>query len=572
MRWSVAAAATAALVVSGSGLVVFAQSGDGASQGPEFVPAGAAGYVEARLDMPAGQQEALAQMLTAFPGFADPGSFDLKVDELVGGLSSEMGLALPEGDLFGDVLTGELGLALSDLEGAMMGGEPQMLIGLAVADAEAAAQVMEALVADAPATMAEETYSDTTIMTDPSSEPPMSVAIHDDWLLLGTGPDVVKSSIDSLDGAAPSLAEDPDFVTAWSRLPSPRLGAAYLDLSSLVSFAELASMMAEGETGMTLPMEDLEGMWPTDMVASLVAENDRLTLDVLVTPGPNSPSASIGESDLALSFPADTQVYLETRELGAVFEDSLNGLAELLEAQQMMAADEPMDPTDPMSALGDVEVLFGEDSPLTAMFGVPLPELLDFVGDAGVGAGLSSDGLWLGIAGELDDPVEGTERVTNLLTVLRMFTLQANEEDGVDIGTEMVGDIEVTTITLPLDEALAESGVPLTVGDTISVALTDDTLLIGLGDFVQTAILSDGTDSLGTSPGYIDALAGDTPNAGVMYMNLGSLVAALDPMLAMMAPEWSEIAPYAAGLDRMIVVPNEDDEVASARMTVIAGQ
>jgi hypothetical protein len=57
-----------------------------------------------------------------------------------------------------------------------------------------------------------------------------------------------------------------------------------------------------------------------------------------------------------------------------------------------------------------------------------------------------------------------------------------------------------------------------------------------------------------------------------MYMNLGSLVAALDPMLAMMAPEWSEIAPYAAGLDRMIVVPNQDDEVASARMTVIAGQ
>ena len=41
-RWSVAAVATAALVVSGSGLVVFAQSGAGESQGPDFVPAGAA--------------------------------------------------------------------------------------------------------------------------------------------------------------------------------------------------------------------------------------------------------------------------------------------------------------------------------------------------------------------------------------------------------------------------------------------------------------------------------------------------------------------------------------------------
>ena len=72
----------------------------------------------------------------------------MKVDELLGGLSAELGVALPEGELFGDVLTGEIGLALADLESAMMGGDPSMLIGLAVADAEAAATVMEALVAD----------------------------------------------------------------------------------------------------------------------------------------------------------------------------------------------------------------------------------------------------------------------------------------------------------------------------------------------------------------------------------------------------------------------------------------
>jgi len=51
-RWTVAAIATGALVVSGSGLVAFAQSGAGESQGPAFVPADAAAYVEARLDMP----------------------------------------------------------------------------------------------------------------------------------------------------------------------------------------------------------------------------------------------------------------------------------------------------------------------------------------------------------------------------------------------------------------------------------------------------------------------------------------------------------------------------------------
>ena len=37
-RWSVALVATVALVVSGSGLVVFAQSGAGESQGPAVRP------------------------------------------------------------------------------------------------------------------------------------------------------------------------------------------------------------------------------------------------------------------------------------------------------------------------------------------------------------------------------------------------------------------------------------------------------------------------------------------------------------------------------------------------------
>jgi hypothetical protein len=97
-------------------------------------------------------------------------------------------------------------------------------------------------------------------------------------------------------------------------------------------------------------------------------------------------------------------------------------------------------------------------------------------------------------------------------------------------------------------------------------------LLIGMGDFVENAIIADPADSLGASAGYTDALAGDTANAGVTYINVSSLLAALDPMLAMMAPEWEMIAPYATGVDRMIVVPTADEEVARARMSVIVGQ
>ena len=230
-RWAVAAIATGALVVSGSGLVAFAQSGAGESQGPTFVPADAIGYVEARLDMPAGQAETLAEMMTAFPGFADAGSFDMKVDAIIGGLGAQMGLAMPEGDLIGDVMTGEIGLALGDLESMMMGGDPALLIGMALADADAAGSMVEALVAGA-GSFTESSYDDVSIYTDSvSSDPPMSVAVHSDWMLLGTGEEMVQSSLDVLAGSAPSLAEGPDFQTAWGRLPDARLGAVYMNLA-----------------------------------------------------------------------------------------------------------------------------------------------------------------------------------------------------------------------------------------------------------------------------------------------------------------------------------------------------
>jgi hypothetical protein len=563
-RWSVAAVATAALVVSGSGLVAFAQSGVGESQGPAFVPADAAAYVEARLDMPGGQADALAEMLTAFPGFADPGSFDMKVDEVLAGLSAEMGAAVPDGDLIGEVLTGEIGLALGDLESAMMGGEPSLLIGLAVADAESASAVMDALVADSAMPMTESTYNDVTIYTDPSSSPPMSVAMHGGWMVIGTGEEMVQSSIDVLDGAAPGLADEPDFVSAWGRLPDARLGAAYLDFAPLTGLMDMATMVAEGETGMSVPTEDIMALLPNDMVASLVAESDRLNLEVIVTPGVPGAEARVHESDLALSFPADTQIYLEMRDVGLGLQTMLEEGVALLEAQEMGAMDDTM-------GMSEIDMLLSEDSPITTMLGVPLSEFLDFVGDASVGAGLSSDGLWLGMAGDITDTETAEERVTSLLTILRMVVL-SGEDPGMGIDTTEVAGVEVTTITLPIDQLMAESGLPLAVGDSIDVALTEDMLLIGLGDFVENAIIADPADSLGESAGYVDALGGDTANAGVTYVNVSSLLAALDPMLAMMAPEWEMIAPYAAGLDRMIVVPTADDEVARARMSVIVGQ
>ncbi len=160
-------------------------------------------------------------------------------------------------------------------------------------------------------------------------------------------------------------------------------------------------------------------------------------------------------------------------------QSALLGAVDLLAAQDTGAAEGSM-------GMSDIDMLLGEDSPFTAMLGVPLPEFLDFVGDAGVGAGLSSDGLWLGIAAEVNDEAVAQERMTSLMTVLRLALLQGPDQ-GVAIDTAEVAGVEVTTITLPIDQMLAESGLPLSVGDSIDVALDGDRLLIGLGDFVESA-------------------------------------------------------------------------------------
>ncbi|MEA2025689.1 MAG: DUF3352 domain-containing protein, partial [Chloroflexota bacterium] len=537
-------------------------------QGPQFVPADAPIYIEARLDMPDGQGEALAQLLTAFPGFADAASFDMKMDELIGGLGGEMGMEVPAGDIFGDVLTGEIGIAIGDLEAAVMGAEdPAVIVGMAIADAEMAEPIAAAFAGGAglEGDVSEEMYGDTAIISDYST----SVAIHGEWMLLSNDIEQVKVAIDVLDGNVESLADDADFATAFARVPTGHLGAAYVDLQSFGSFIDLANMMTAGQTGMELPMDDLAALLPVDMVMYLVAEADRMHLEVLVTPGEGTPALPVGESDLANLVPADTQLYVEVRELGATVETSLNELVEAMAAQEeMLPVDESMGA---LGAMSDLDALFGEDSPVTMMLGVPLPEFLDFVVDTSVGAGMSSDGLWLGIAGEVSDQAVAEDRVGNLISLIKLFGGDP-AVTGVNVTTEMIGDVEVTNVSVPIDDMTAETGLPIDLGDSISVAVADDVLLIGLGDFVQAALSGDGTDSLGASAGYIDALADDTVNGGLMYVNISSLLAVLDPMLAMMAPEWADIAPYATGFDRMIAVGTADDAVIGARMTVIVNQ
>jgi hypothetical protein len=201
------------------------------------------------------------------------------------------------------------------------------------------------------------------------------------------------------------------------------------------------------------------------------------------------------------------------------------------------------------------------------MLGEPLPKFFDFISDASIGASVSSDGLWLGLAAEVSDEATAAARVERLMSIVRLASAQA--DSGVTIADSTVGNTTVTTVTLPMNDVASNAGLPVNIGNTISVAIADGTLLLGTGDFVTNALTQGDADSLAQSPGYADALGDTTTNAGVTYVNVSALLTELDPLLAMMSPQWQNIKPYATGIDRIVAVGNTGD-VISSKLSIIA--
>ncbi|MFI5293192.1 MAG: DUF3352 domain-containing protein, partial [Candidatus Limnocylindrales bacterium] len=378
---------------------------------------------------------------------------------------------------------------MTDLSAAMATGEdPPMLIGVAINDRAAVENLVAGMAME---TASAETYGNATIFTEGDT----SVVVHDEWVLLAQDAETVKAGIDTLEGASPSLADDPEFGAAFARVPAGHLGAAYIDIQS---FAPLLSM-SDVEVG-SAPLAGLLAQLPVDMVAYLVAEPDRMNLEAFITPSAEMGALPVGESDLAGRFPADTQLYVETRELGMTLSSALGGLMAMMDEEAVAAI-----------------------APIESMLRVPLPEFLDFISDASVGAGLTSDGLWLGVAAEVNDEAIAAERLETVMSIVSL--LGASSESGIAVETATIGGAEVTTITLPIDsEAL---GLPFDIGQSVSVALSDGTLLIGLGDFVENALTQPAEASLGASQPYVDALGDDTVNSGIVYANVGSLLAVI---------------------------------------------
>ena len=148
---------------------------------------------------------------------------------------------------------------------------------------------------------------------------------------------------------------------------------------------------------------------------------------------------------------------------------------------------------------------------------------------------------------------------------------------GITVSDEAVGDVTVTTIRWQGSQDGIDMP-PLPSGVAIEYAVTDDRVLIGIGDtFVRRVLDLDASESLGSQPRFADAVSqlGGSENAGMAWLDLAGTREAVESALAdlaggdSMADYESEIRPWLLPLDRFVSVSRLDGGVVVQRAALL---
>ena len=251
---------------------------------------------------------------------------------------------------------------------------------------------------------------------------------------------------------------------------------------------------------------------------------------------------AVRSTDLATKMPADSLLYLETRDLGAAIKTIVAQLKPMLTAQ------------------GNDKAL----SQIEALLGTGLDSYLDWVQDIGVGVSLSAAGPSVGIVATVTDAATGQQRIDSLLTLVRAISATADPSP-VEISSEDVNGVKVTSIALT--EATGV-GAGLPVEPRITVAIDDAHFYLGLGDFAKDALARDPADSLASAEGYSKALAAAGENAGVLFVDVASVLGFAELMMSSDQRDMfeSQIKPYADALDVILASIGQDETSTNASL------
>jgi Protein of unknown function (DUF3352) len=551
-RWLVALIATIAVIGVVAGVSYLAVRRVGTpSAVSHYAPASTPLYAEIDLNMPGDQLDQLASFMSHFPGFADPSSFQQKIDDSLNQLlvSSGSGLTWAQdvAPWFGKQVAffGNPLAANASNTNLSTTSAPPMAIILSVTDRTQLEQVIQPKLNSAGATSS--TYDGETLWTLPDATD--VVAVTDDALLLGTG-EQVKMALDVKTGRQASLADDDFFLQQLASLHPDRLATFYLDYGAMA--ASLSNSL--GAAGSLIPgappLDLVNQLAAVKMVGEARADGNHLAIDMRSShpTGDNVPPLpSNRRTSLAERMPADSLVYFETRDLGQAIKYLANTLLS-------SAAASP-------APSGGLDVALQS---ITELLGTQPQDYLDFVQDVGVSVSYANDKLGVGLVATVDDQAVASTRVERLLSAVR--TLGAfGSNSGVTVEDEQHGDVTITMIhvtgTQPSMPGMAGPTVP---NLNIGVAVANGQLLIGLDDFVANALDRTAADSLAANSRFQSAASVAGDNAGITFVDIAGIRTALEqaiPAASLQNYEQNE-KPFLEPLDYLLQYSVTDGDIS----------
>jgi hypothetical protein len=562
-RWLVALLAAAVVLVGAIGVAVFALgSKSTASIGPSFMPASTAVYLEARLDLPGSQRDAIVKLASHFPGFADQAAFDLKVDETLDKyVGQAAGGAVSYSRDIKPWFSGQVALGVLELPVAMSGSgaapdttalqSPHVLAGIGVKDRAKLESLLVTVRAVAGGTFTEEQYGDTTIVTVTSggNVPAAAYAVTDTILLVAPSSTDLKKGLDVLAGNAPALAKDTNFSAAMKDLPQDRLGAFYV--SPAVAQTASGSLfglggMPMGPTGTPDALKCIQPAIPDPATLSssgaIVAAGDHIAIEIRANNAGVQPARQV--TDLAAHHPADATLYLEVPKVGGSIHDIVACLRTAM--PDMFASPQ----------LTQIEKLLG----------TKVEDYGSFITDVGISASFDGKKFHWGLVAGVDNDDTAKTRVTALLGYLKLGSTLGGLP--VTVTEAPVNGVTVTTITL--NDVPQTASLP--IDQSISVAVNAGHLYIGGGDFASTAMTRAAADSLASNQRFSTAVtAAGSPTGVTLYVDLAAARQLIEGFtLASPLPDSYVVdtQPYLKPFDRLIIGSSGGGDTTTGRILV----
>ena len=554
--WGVAAIAVVGALAIGIGITLGSfllnarASALGSAAG--YVPAAAPFYVELRVEPSADQDAALREFLGHFPPIEgldlDRPLVDQMAEHLDEALASE-GAEISWSEDIAPWFDGRLAVAMLEVpissDPTSMEAVPPALVMAGVSDSAAAAAAIESLLQEAGTpTFTETEHAGVTIRsTDEATGG--AYALTDDQLIVGTDADVVATAIDTHAAGGDSLAAANDRAPQSPSLPDDWLAFVSYDLSEVMAQA-LAETEAEDPEAAALLGDLLEHQSLRGSMA-FTAAGDRLALDAISSAPTGAFEVANADRGLADEVPADVLYYSEAGDIGT-------SMAAVIAQIKEAAAQTP----EGEEAIGTAE----------AALGAELEELVEWIGDGAMAIGYADGAPYGGLVLVPTDVDIAQRRLDQLATFAGLASMDPST--GVSVDEQEIDGTSVTTIRWADPAGGSTEMLGLPTGLAIQYAVTDDRVLVGVGeDFVPRALGLDRADSLAGSDRFTAAVAemGGPKSASITWLDLAGAYAAAE---AAVGPEMlGEMDAWLDPLDQFVSVTLRDGDLLIQRAALL---